>query len=149
MRIKSFNLHPRFCLVNQQDVDESEELHQIAIVCFPETGSELSLAKLTFTVKALLIFTSVVFLFITLYIYYRLSELRETQVSLGFIRHIHNFKKLLIVGQSHNYHFNQPNDFPLLPWNYASRNAVRHCREQLPCISVHCIFLHNGIFRMA
>lgn len=41
---------------------------------------ELNLSKLTYSVKALLIFISVVFLLLTLYVYYRLTELRETQV---------------------------------------------------------------------
>lgn len=57
-----------------------EETHEIAIVCFPESSMDISLSKLTFTVKAILIFTSVLFLLLTLYVYFRLSELRETQV---------------------------------------------------------------------
>jgi hypothetical protein len=41
----------------------------------------VTLSALTFTVKAILIFTSVAFLLLTLYIYMILPELRETQVS--------------------------------------------------------------------
>lgn len=57
-----------------------DETHEIAIVCFHESDADLSLSKLTFTVKAILIFTSVLFLLLTLYVYFRLPELRETQV---------------------------------------------------------------------
>lgn len=57
-----------------------DETHEIAIVCFHESGTDISLSKLTFTVKAILIFTSVLFLLLTLYVYSQLSELRETQV---------------------------------------------------------------------
>lgn len=67
----------RFCLVNQQEEDD-EELVEIAIVCFPDVGPVVS--KLEFTTKAVLIFTSVLFLLLTLYIYFRLPDLRETQV---------------------------------------------------------------------
>jgi hypothetical protein len=48
---------------------------------------DMTLTQLTFTVKAILIFTSVAFLLLTLYVYFRLPELRETQVSL---RHMLN-----------------------------------------------------------
>lgn len=65
-------------MVNQRDVELDDELHEIAIVCFADADMEM--AKLTYTVKAALIFTSVVFLALTLYIYYVLPELRETQV---------------------------------------------------------------------
>lgn len=68
----------RFCLVNQQDEDDGELL-EIAIVCFPEAPSA-GISKLEFTTKAVLIFTSVLFLLLTLYIYFRLPDLRETQV---------------------------------------------------------------------
>lgn len=71
----------RFCIVNQHPEEESGEvgeLHEIAVVCFPEVPEEISM--LTFTVKAIMIFTSVFFLLLTLYVYYRLPELRETQV---------------------------------------------------------------------
>lgn len=51
------------------------------------------MSKLTFTVKAVLIFISVVFLLLTLYIYLQLSELRETQVS-SLSTQMHNNIKL-------------------------------------------------------
>lgn len=70
----------RFCLVNQHD-EEHDETFEVAIVCFPETEAEMKLSSLTFTMKAILIFTSVAFLLLTLYIYLRLPELRETQVT--------------------------------------------------------------------
>lgn len=69
----------RYCLVNQHDEDEGE-IQEVAIVCFSETDLESSLSQLTFTMKAFLIYTSVAFLLLTLYVYYRLPELRETQV---------------------------------------------------------------------
>jgi hypothetical protein len=43
----------------------------------------MTLSTLTFKAKAILIFTSVAFLLLTLYIYAILPELRETQVSLS------------------------------------------------------------------
>lgn len=65
--------------MNQRDVELDDELHEVAIVCFAEESMEM--AKLTYTVKAVLIFTSVAFLVLTLYIYFVLKELRETQVT--------------------------------------------------------------------
>lgn len=122
----TFNVNPnRFCLVHQQDEDDSKEVHEVAIVCFPETDSELSLSKLTFTVKAALIFTSVLFLILTLYIYFRLAELRETQVCQNFhYSSAQSLNESFISGQSHNSHSHQPDDFPLLPRNPASRSTV-------------------------
>ncbi|CRK91493.1 CLUMA_CG005159, isoform A [Clunio marinus] len=62
-----------FCLVNQQD-EEFEDVHEIAIICFPERPVVLS-----FIIKGILLFISVVFLILTIRIYFRLPELRETQ----------------------------------------------------------------------
>lgn len=87
-----------FCLVNQQGEgeDDADETHEIAVICFPESEMELSLAKLTFSVKAVLIFISVVFLLLTLYVYYRLTELRETQVGLTMSKVSENFSTFAI-----------------------------------------------------
>lgn len=76
--LKSTIQPDHFCLVDQHD-EEMDETHEIAIVCFPDEDAEISLSKLKFTFKAILIFTSVLFLLLTLYVYFRLPELRETQ----------------------------------------------------------------------
>ncbi|CAG9809259.1 unnamed protein product [Chironomus riparius] len=65
-----------YCLVNSHD-EELNETYEIALVCFPENDTEI--VKVSFTLKAIFIFISVFFLFLTLYIYYRLPELRQTQ----------------------------------------------------------------------
>jgi len=67
----------RYCLVNTFD-EELNETYEIALVCFPENEPEI--VKVSFTIKAIFIFISVFFLILTLYIYYRLPELRQTQV---------------------------------------------------------------------
>lgn len=67
-----------FCLVNIHD-NEAEEFYPAALVCFVESEIEIDLF---FLMKAVLLFISVAFLFLTLYVYYLLSELRETQVSI-------------------------------------------------------------------
>jgi hypothetical protein len=73
-----------FCLVNQhgegEGEDDADDIREIAVVCFPESDMEVALSKVTFSVKAVLIFISVAFLLLTLHIYNRLTELRETQV---------------------------------------------------------------------
>ncbi|CAO1435791.1 unnamed protein product [Diamesa serratosioi] len=64
-----------FCLVNIYD-NEAEEFYPAALVCFTEPEIEIDFF---FMMKAVLLFISVAFLVLTLYVYYLLSELRETQ----------------------------------------------------------------------
>lgn len=66
-----------FCLVNIHD-NEAEEYYPAALVCFTDPDIEIDIF---FMMKAVLLFISVVFLILTLYVYYLLSELRETQVT--------------------------------------------------------------------
>lgn len=66
-----------FCLVNIHD-NEAEEYYSAALVCFADPDIEVDIF---FMMKAVLLFISVAFLVLTLYVYYLLSELRETQVT--------------------------------------------------------------------
>jgi hypothetical protein len=61
--------------VNKRDI-ESNEIYEVAIVCFPDE----EIASIPHHLKAFFLITSIVFLLLTLYIYYLLPELRETQV---------------------------------------------------------------------
>lgn len=88
--IMIFAVNFRYCLVNMQDEDET---YEIAIVCFPQTDL-FDVPKISFEIKSLFIFISVIFLLLTLYIYYRLPELRETQVITIFLPNLLAYWKI-------------------------------------------------------
>ncbi|KAG5672696.1 hypothetical protein PVAND_002805 [Polypedilum vanderplanki] len=73
----SYLMSSEYCLVNMQEED-GPDIYEIAIVCFPPYEN-FDIPKISHEIKGILIFTSAIFLFLTLYIYYRLPELRETQ----------------------------------------------------------------------
>lgn len=66
-------------------------MKEIAIVCFSE---EQEIATMSFSLKAIFLAISIVFLLLTLYIYYLLPELRETQVK-KCVKFTPNFSKII------------------------------------------------------
>lgn len=65
-----------FCTTNLL-VPGSNATRKVAMVCFTDDYKNI---LLLFLVKGILAFTSVIFLAMTLYVYWILPELRETQV---------------------------------------------------------------------
>lgn len=93
--INIINIRIRFCLVNFTDSD-SEETYEIALVCFPQTTIDLEAMRLSFATSCILMSISIVFLLLTIYIYFRLPELRETQVNffrnlIGILHYSHYY----------------------------------------------------------
>lgn len=68
----------RFCVgkITKEDVNKTRNG---ALICFP-SAQIASIKELLFVVKAIIGFISVVFLILTLYVYYIIPDLRETQV---------------------------------------------------------------------
>jgi hypothetical protein len=74
--INTFNI-TSYCIVNSV-TEESLDLQEIAVVCFEGYFSEEP-SPVSYTLRSVLIFISVFFILLTLYVYYLLPELRETQ----------------------------------------------------------------------
>jgi hypothetical protein len=98
--------------VNTVPDEEYSELQQIAIVCTSALGIELDYIRITpveHTIRAILIFISVFFILLTLYIYYLLPELRETQDKVTIFTLINLAKFLFFLGIL-QFDLNFPND---------------------------------------
>jgi hypothetical protein len=134
--------------------EELNETYEIALVCFPENEPEI--VKVSFTVKAIFIFISVFFLLLTLYIYYRLPELRQTQVKMKYFYNVNcdeftRYSNFLFeyIGQSNDvYHKLLNNIFNIFGINANLLSAYIKIRH-LFVSSISNLFLYNGIFCMA
>lgn len=107
-----------YCIVNK--FDEDRETHEIVVVCYRDNFA-LNESILTFTIRAVLIFISVVFILLTLYVYYLLPELRETQDKVTIITLINLAAFLFFLGILQTEH----------PRNYMNE---------------HCIFISYLVF---
>lgn len=75
-KIKIYPSFFRYCIGNHFD-NETEEIDEITLICFDE--EQMAAENFKFFMKGILIMVSVIFLLITLYVYWLLPELRETQ----------------------------------------------------------------------
>lgn len=66
----------QFCHAWIPDAENDSQLHQVALVCFEEISDSY---HTLFLVKGVLAMVSVLFLLATLYVYYLIPDLRETQ----------------------------------------------------------------------
>lgn len=66
--------HHRFCLSNLRD-DINGDKHEVVLICFEEDKHYMTI----FMIKGTLALVSVLFVAATLYVYYLIPQLRETQ----------------------------------------------------------------------